>query len=105
MLLDIKRQRFLLVDDLVESIFVPGFGEGHLAHRPLALCRRANAMGIQVRLTPACVAAVEDVVICVREHRPDVLAEPELLLYGLLGTDKEVLALEVTSQVFHHEDK
>ena len=103
MLLDIQGQRFLLVDILVESILVPGFGEGHLAHRPLALCRRADTIGIQVRFAPARIATVEDVVIRMREYRPDVLVEPELLLYGLLWADKESLALESISQIFRYE--
>ena len=60
-------------------------------------------MGVQMRLAAACVAAEDDIVVCMRIHRPDVLVEPELLLDGLPRSDEKLLALEEASQVLRHE--
>ena len=50
-------------------------------------------MRVQMRFAPACVAAVEDVAVGMRVHRPDVHVETELLFCA----KKVIIILEKTA--------
>ena len=99
MLLYVEGQRLFLVDDLVEPVLVAGLGEGHPLHPAFALRSRADPACIEVGLAAARITAVDYVIVAVRVHSPQVLAEPE----AILASHEVPLALEVPVKVLAEE--
>ena len=101
MLLNVQRERLFLIGVFVVAVFTPSLSKGHSNHFAVAFRRGANAMRVQMSFAAACIAAVNDVVVRMRIHRPDILAKPKFLFLA----NKEILSLEETPQVLPQEHK
>lgn len=78
MFLDVEGKCLILIYGFIEAVFVSCLCEAHFHHRAAAFRCHANAMRVQMSLTSTCIATIDNIIVGMRIHSPNISAKPKV---------------------------